>query len=305
MYQKMKRSILESRKKLKTSVGKALQIIFFGGALLQILLPSSCSNPFKELSNQSSDQALYEEALKASNASQWVTAVIQFEKMSAGFLASRQVRFDYAKALAGRCGYDFFRFGDVISTTNFQGGSFFSQLLAMWGNREVLPQFCTQAELQVKTIWSGLASVTERTLSESFFIAFLSLAKMGMYLRFKADVDGQNGLGNGTPDNGVNACVAANPVTQSLRFSDDEIKEIITGLALFLFNLASMGTAVSNLDDISTALDVVCGPPINATFCTKVHASEITGAEVTLFRKMLQSQELGLTTSCSVLTCCL
>lgn len=276
--------------------------VFF---LIITLVANSCSNPFTPFSNSSTDSAIYEDAIKASNASQWDTAIQKFESLTASFLDRREVRFNYAKALAGRCGYDFINFIDAVSNADFSGPStVFSLLLAMWGNRQVTPYFCSASEAQVKIIWSDLASIDDRTISEKFFMAFLSLAKMGMYLRVKADVTQNNGLGDGTVDGGVSACTPANPETELLRFSDAEIREVITGLALFILNLTAIGSAVSNLDDLSGALDQICGPPVNATFCTKVNADDVLDSEVELFRQFLESADVGLTTNCNMPLCC-
>jgi len=277
-------------------------------SLALLLITCSCANPFSQFSNSSTDKAIYEEALKASNASQWEVALIKFESLSANFLNAREVRFNYAKALAGRCGFDFVRFIDAVSRANFSGpATLFEVLLSMWGNRLIIPNFCTLAELQVKTIWGQLPEISSRTNSERFFIVFLSLAKMGMYLRVKADVDGLGGLGNGFSDVGVNACQVANPASQLLRFSNDEIKEVVTGLALFFLNITAIVAAISNISDLSGALNLICGSgpgQLNASFCSKVNAADVTPAEVTDFRKILQSTELGIVKSCTVLACC-
>jgi hypothetical protein len=269
-----------------------------------LIFLDSCSNPYSEYSNSSTDEAIYEEALKAYNSSQWDKAIAKFQSLSPSFLNTREVRFNYAKALAGKCGYDFITFIETVSSTDFSGPTLFEAFLSMWGNRSIIPSYCTLAEAQVKIIWSQLNSTAERSMSEKFFMALLSLAKIGMYLRVKADVDANGGLGNGVADAGVDACTPANPPTQLLRFSDDEIKEIITGLALFISNLSAIGSAISNLSSLTGALDPICGPPLNASFCTKTEAVNVTNTEVTDFRKILQSTEAGIVKSCSFLLCC-
>jgi hypothetical protein len=265
---------------------------------------NSCSNPYSEYSNRSTDEARYEEALKAYNSGQWDTAIAKFQSLSPSFLNAREVRFNYAKALAGKCGYDFITFVETVSSTNFSGPTVFEAFLSMWGNRSIIPSFCTLAEAQVKIIWSQLNSTADRSISEKFFMALLSLAKMGMYLRVKADVDANGGLGNGLTDPGVDACTPASPPTQLLRFSDDEIKEVITGLALFIANLSAIGGAISNLSSLTGALGPICGPPLNASFCNKTNAQDVTSSEVTDFRKVLQSIEAGIVKSCSIMVCC-
>jgi len=272
----------------------------------------SCANPYAKWSNSSTDEAFYEEALKAANAGQWVAAIDNFERLSPSFLNRRQVRFDYAKALAGRCGYNFIGFINSVANANFGGSSsLFKGLMSIWGNLNISPQFCTASEAQVKIIWSQLNSINDRTTAEKFFMAFLSLAKMGIYLRNKADVDTNGGLGNGVVDNGFSACPVANPDSQLLRLSDYEIKEVITGLSLFMLNLSAIGTSLSNASSITNVLGQICGPPINATFCNKVDAADITASEVTSFRKILETKDIGLgkpSDSCEVSTiltlCC-
>ncbi|MCS6839025.1 MAG: hypothetical protein NZ480_09300 [Bdellovibrionaceae bacterium] len=265
---------------------------YFICIVVYTLLHTSCSeNPIKKFSNASTNEAIYEDAMKLYNNGQFTESIQKFAQLSPQFLNQREVRFNYAKALAGKCGYTFIDFISAVSSANFGGSNtFFQTLLSLWGNKHVLPTFCTQAEAQVKIIWSQLNSPSERTTSEKFFMALISLAKMGMYMRVKFDIAENSGLGNGVVDTGVNSCTnSPNP----LFFSDAEIKEIITGFALFVENLTAIGTALANLSSITGLTNGLCSYP-GVTFCSVTDAANVTSAQVTQLRKLLRSSSTGL-----------
>lgn len=269
----------------------------FKGLVVIFLFLVSCGNPYTRFSNQSSSAAIYEEALKSFNNSDWVTAIQKFEQLDAAYLAQRDVRYNYAKALAGRCGYDFIGFAASLASADLGGATFMQFMLSPWGNKLVLPSYCSLAEAQMRLLW---ATYTPNT-SEQFFMTFLSLAKIGAYLRSKADIAENSGLGDGVTDAGFDSCDDADTITTLV---DDEIAEVITGLGNFLINFGAVGSAISSsltstTDDLATA----CGV-LNPNPCTQTDSSAVTPQMVTSMRNLLSLSGFGLTTACLVPPCC-
>ena len=98
----------------------------------------------------------------------------------------------------------------------------------------VQPTYCTLAESKMNEISPNAAL---RSADDNLFMMFLGMAKIGTYLKFEADTDG-DGLIDRLPTN-FDACLgngSAVPVAHS--FSDPEIKEIVTGLGQILTNFA-------------------------------------------------------------------
>lgn len=258
----------------------------------------SCGNPYTRFSDQNSSAAIYEDAVKASNNSDWVTAIQKFELLSPDFLAQRDVRYKYAKALAGRCGYDFIGFAASMADANLGSATFMQYILNPWGNKIILPSFCSLAEAQMRLLW---ASYTPPEVTEQFFMTFLSLAKMGIILRSKADIGENSGLGDGTTDVGFDACDDADSVST---LTDTEVAEVITGLANFLINFSSVGSSISSsltssTDDLAAACGVLTPNP-----CTQTDVTAVTPGMVTSMRNLLKLSGFGLTTSCVIPPCC-
>ena len=265
--------------------------------VLGLIVFTTCANPYATFSDQSSNAAIYEDAIKAMNASQWSLAISKFETLSPDYLAQRTVRFNYAKTLAGRCGYDFIGFAASFSDANVGGNTFMQFLLGMWGNKVVSPAFCSLSEAQMRLLWQN----TTPTADEQFFMAFMSLAKMGMYLRSKADVGENGGLGDGVTDVGFDSCDATDSLTT---LTNDEIREVLTGLGNFLVNLVAVGDAISsNVNNTVTTVNTLCGV-VNPNPCTQTEASAISDDMVTSMRNLLSFVGFGLTTSCGLLPCC-
>jgi hypothetical protein len=253
------------------------------------VLVVTCKNPYEKFSLQSSDEALYHAAMQAYNNNQFVLATQYFQQLSPGFLGQREVRFNYAKSLAGRCGYTFLDFVNSLQNANFSN-PLFKVLLSMWGNKQVLPQYCTQAELQVKQIWAQYGTPT---IEEKLFIVLLALSKMGMYLRSSHDIDENGGLGNGVVDTGVDSCTVDTSGTVPKQFTDMEIKEVITGLALANLYVAALASVVSNATTISNALNTFCTAP-GVTFCSLTDTASVTAADVKKMRGFLVWDSTGL-----------
>lgn len=264
-----------------------------------VMIFMSCSNPLTQLSNQSSHEALYEDAKKAANNGRWNEAINKYQQMEPSYRNQRSIRFDYAKALAGACGYDFIGFAGSLGNANLGASTLMQYLLSLWGNKAITPDLCTAAELEVKEIWD----VSTPTTTEQFFMALLSLAKMGMYLRYKADIQENQGLGNGLPDNTFDSCDDSDtPQTMT----DGDIKEVMTGLGLFLQNIAAVGSAISNsLQNSSSNLSAACAL-VTPNPCAALNSDQITNDQVASMRNLLKFPGFGLNNTCIGLpdACC-
>ncbi len=259
----------------------------------------SCSNPLTQVSNASTDEALYEDAQKALNSSNWDLSISKFETLSASFLSQREVRFKYAKALAGKCGFNFITLSEILADADLNSTSFFSYLLSMWGNKSISPSHCTLSETQMKLIWDGYTASGE----EQLFMALLSFSKMGMYLRTKADNDENLSLGDGTVDAGFNECSSADT---NDTLTDSEIKEVTTGLGLFIQNIAGVSSIISSsLDSEVTSLSAVCAL-LTPNPCTAINPEDITPEAVATMRDLLRIDTIGIDTCINIdpTTCC-
>ena len=231
----------------------------------------SCSNVFRGMSRQDSDEALYEDALKAMNSSDWDSAITKFQTLSATFLAQRTVRENYAGALAGKCGLIFMDYLNTISSSS-PGGSVttFQWLMNAFTQKIVNPSSCVLAETQIRSLG---ATPALRTTGQNLFLVILSLVKIGTTLRNRADIDSTNSLGDGTTDASFNACTASPSAADVL--TDAEIREVITGLALAIENSASLPSGAGIGTSLGT-LGGVCGATCNKTDSSAVNASDIT-----------------------------
>lgn len=257
-----------------------------------------CANPLTQWSNVSSNEAVYEDAIKAANAGNWIVALENFARLTPEYLAQRPVRFNYSKTLAGRCGYDFFGFANDLSNANLGGATLMQFMMSAWGNKTILPEFCSESEAQLKLIWEDSTPTT----TEQFFMTFLSMAKIGMYLRSKADVGENGGLGNGTVDGGFDSCDDADSPTT---LTDDEVAEVITGLSLFLNNISSVGSALSGgITGAVGPMQAICDAMGVNNPCDKTDVEDVTADIITTMRNLLKFDGFGLTTACGMLPCC-
>lgn len=271
------------------------------GLAFAALFLLSCSNVLKGMSRQDSDEALYEDALKAMNAYDWNSAIEKFQSMSSAFLNNtRAVRQNYAGALAGKCGLDFLSYTNTLSSSS-PGGSVtvFQWFMSAFNQKNVSPTHCTLSELQIKTLGASPAS---RTVGENFFMVVLGMVKIGTILRNRADIDGTSNLGDGTTDASFNAC-STTPAGAANVLSDDEVKEIITGLGLAIENVASLPSGVGVGASLGS-LSGICGAA-----CNKTEASNITAADVDLMRDLMATSANtiglgGVCPSANPLDCC-
>lgn len=235
---------------------------------------SACSvNVLDGTAGKTTDEAYYEDALKQIDQQQYESALENFDKLSASFASKTDVLEAWAGAYAGHCGLDFAAYMNQMSTTDFGVSSFFATLANVWGNKVVVPASCKSAEQKIKTIWE-----TETpTSSQQLFMVVLSMVKIGTYIRSKADVAENGGLGDGTVDATFNACT-----NNAANMTDDEIKEVVSGFSLFVQNVAGFAATLApslDMNDINDACALA-----SENICGTADAENVTAPMVAAMR---------------------
>lgn len=208
-----------------------------------------CSNVLESSARKTTDDAYYEDATKAVNNSRWDDAIVAFEKLSANYINQPKIRMHYAGALAGKCGLNFIEFVQALKGSS---ASIFKFAMNAWTGKTISPAHCLLAEKQIRQIWT----TNTASADQKFFMAIIGLAKMGAYLRNKADVDGVGNLGDGTADTAFNACSAT--VGGANNLEDDEIGQIMTGLMLFVTNVADFAADVGSGSADTASITTMC-----------------------------------------------
>lgn len=245
------------------------------------LLATGCSNPLEGLARKDTDEALYEDALKLLDKQDYLGSIEKFEAMSDGFASRTKVREHWAGALAGQCGLNFINYFTQLGDVDFGANPFFKALMDAWTDTDVSPSHCRRAENKIKEIWEGEL----RTGSQQLFMAILSMAKIGTYLRTKADTDK-----DGAVDAGFTSCTAAN---DDDHLTNTEVAEIVSGFSLFLLNIVGFGSSLSNsLEDLLDDLDFVC-QALDPSPCDVFAAESVDADMITLFRKILDTADVG------------
>lgn len=234
---------------------------------------SGCSNVFEKFAVKDTDAALYEDATKALNAGNYDLSLEKFNALSAGYKSNPDVKKYWAGALAGKCGMDFTSLLDSLTNADLSSTAAFKFFMNLFTGKTVHPEYCTQAETQMKEIW-GQRSATQ---GEQLFMVLLSMAKMGTYLRSKADNDGAGNLGDGNTDAGYNSC---NNTDDDHHLTDAEVTEVVTGFSQLLLNITAFtattfaGSAAS-INNIQAACAAFTPNPCATTDAASVDASMI------------------------------
>jgi len=261
-----------------------------------ILVPwlSSCGgNFYKEISSKGTPEALLEDAQNALDDQDYDVAIEKLEEMKVSYSASYLTcetrdgvrncpRETLAGAYAGRCGFNFLTFVGTISGSS---GAVFKFLMNNFTSIAVSPDDCYEAQKVIESIGSPAALSSDQQV----FMALLGMAKMGVYLRSDLDTD-QDGNGDG-----------AGFSCNTAKISDTHVKQVVTGLGLFLTysaSLSSSGSAIDDLEDIS----VLCGAACNITDPTN---PSLDATVVDSFRDLFESTQYGVG-ACAVFSplCC-
>lgn len=256
----------------------------------------SCSQNLYDgiATNKTSNEALYEDALKSLDDQNYDVAIAKFEAMSSDFASVTVVRENWAGALAGKCGFNFLNYFNYFSTAPGGSPTFFNYLMTPWVQVETLPDYCKQAESKIKEIWVNEAASAKQQL----FIAILSLAKMGSYVRSDADQDSTGNLGDGSADAGFDSCAAGS-------ISDADVAELVTGISLFLQNIAGFSATLGGVSGFATDMTTACAL-LTPNPCATTEAANVTAGMITSVRKLLDSTVAGIGACAdpTMATCC-
>lgn len=253
-----------------------------------IVFLSACANVFEPASNKTSDEALYEDAVKLLDDGNYDGALAKFSGLSASFAKKTAVRQNWAGAFAGRCGLNFVQYLTSLGQDITGTPTFFQFLASAFDGVAVHPEACTQAEAKIKEIWAADAP----TASQQLFMAILSLAKMGAIVRSVTDNNENGGLGNGTTDAEFDACNNASS-TDPDQINDAQVVELVTGLSLFLQNIAGFSAQLSgDVDDLKIALETGCSA-MTPNPCATTEASGVTTAMIESTRRILDHPLIG------------
>lgn len=278
----------------KVGATRTSRLVWRLGLTALLVVQSGCTNLYTPLANKETDEARYEEAMKYLNAGDYDAAATQFELLSDGFRSQVTVRQYYASALAGKCGYSMANFIEFLGSADFSTSPFFKSLMNQFTGVAVRPEFCTAAENEIKAIWA----MSTPTASQQFFMSILSMSKIGAYLRSKADIDGTGNLGDNSADPGFDVCNSS-----ASNFTDDEVKEVVTGFSLMLLNiggfLGSMsGGTADVIDDINTACGLMTPNP-----CATTDPAGVDAGMVASMRDMLNTAQTNPTLPLGIGAC--
>lgn len=254
-------------------------------SLLALSIPfTGCSNIFSGLAKTDTDEALFEDAQKLINDKDWANALAKFEAMSPVYQAKTEVVEAWAATYAGKCGLDFISYFTDLGSATLTGSTILRYLSSVWAGDVVSAPDCTLAQLKMEEISSNPAN---RTAEQNLFLAILGMVKMGVYLRIYIDKDGAGGLGDGTPDAGVNVCT-----DDVSNLPNAGLDEFITGFGLLTSNLAYLTEVLSagTIEDALNQVNSVCSDPnVPAGTCGKTDPSTISDSDRSLFRDLLKT----------------
>lgn len=247
-------------------------------------LVSCGGNLFNDISTKTSANALLEDAKNSLDDQDYTAAITKILEMqstnSTAYLTCTTTegvrncpREILAGAYAGRCGFNFLTF---IGTIGSSSGAVFKFLMNTFTEVAVSPDDCYEAQKVIET----LGTPTQLTSDQKIFMALLGMAKIGVYLRNDADTNQ-----DGTADATFNACSSA-------KMSDMHVKQVITGLGLFLTYSAALSATGSATDDLAD-ISAVCGASCNVTDPTN---PTLDSTVIDSFRIIIKSQQYGVET---------
>jgi hypothetical protein len=273
-------------------------------ALVVAISMTGCSNVFDSLSNKNTDDAIYEAGVIALNNSDFDTAVTKFSSLNASYFTAEEKKLNVAGAYAGRCGLNFASYAVNLGSVNMGADTIFQFLMKQWTQISINPTDCQTAEDWINAI-SPLT--TGRSATANFDMMILAMAKIGMYVRANADVDGAGDLGDGTADAGFDVCSSvapAPPVAHGM--PDADVDSVVSGFANFLVNAtASLSVLSSDLQTAVAAMNATCGV-LTVNPCTMTDAATVTAPGRAAMRDLLDTMAAGVGTCVNMdpNTCC-
>jgi hypothetical protein len=263
----------------------------------------SCSvNVLTPFAKKTTDDALYEDALADINSGDYNGALTQISNMTSAYQGKRTVVTLKASAYAGLCGMNFLSF--VKDLGNMGSTRLFPFLVSEFkGGTTARIDACRSAQ----DLMTSIGTVSERTNDENMFLVLLSFAKIGNVLSLYTDVDQ-----DGTPDAGVNPCTFTPRATRPTSpvagdWYDDttnktgDLREIGTGIALALANIAAVSSTVNlGTGSLSSVNSVCSAVPAAYDFCSITDGTQFTASQLKGIMTLLkESSVVGLGTNCT------
>lgn len=271
----------DMRLKLKTFL---LSAVFFA--------TNSCApnaNFYKGLAVTSGDDALLAQMDIDINASSWDAALIDYNAMTPGSKAKRSIMFKYAQSLAGKCGFNFLDFFTALGTANFGAGGtpLMSWLMSAYKGKKInmivpgsTPTAAADATTGSYCSWSQKIMDDIKTANttwnadEQLFVTVFNLAKIGMILRYFADVDGAGLLGNGVVDSTFDMCKTAS-------LPDFYAVQLVHSFSLVLSEgPAAITSLATTFTDISSLCSSAPVTGLGLTMCGRTSISAVTALDI-------------------------
>lgn len=267
------------------------------GMILAFLVLAGCArgtNFFKEMSDKTSDSAIYYDANKALETGAWTTAITAVGMLSTTWQAKRDVQVLLASAYAGRCGLDVLTMASNLASP--AGGSSLFQVLftAMNGATASSLADCVTAEQKLKTIWGSASPSASNPVKENVLMAFIALAKIGAVLNADGDVAPKDNTLDWTRlaastnhpcDNGGGGDTALPAADAS---------QIVTGFALMIQGFTAAGSTGSGSLATFMALCTSNAALLASGICTATDVASVTGAHRLAIRALLEETTDGI-----------
>lgn len=259
---------------------KLLKIILL---FLSALMISNCNkNFYDEFANKQTDRAHFNEALKKLNAQDFSGAILECQKMSAGFSQKRESRFICASAYAGRCGYKALDLVQDVLDWDAVADLLFQHLL----NLNVAATTEQSDDCQVaENILRENGPAASRTSDENLFLILMGLKQIGVISNIVADTND-----DGAVDGGFNAC-------DNIEFPELNVRRV--GSAFWEINQSAASSDLGVLDPVALATGQVCAalealnPAIN--FCEADDPADFTADHLRGIRTLVnENNAIGL-----------
>ncbi len=259
---------------------KSILLLCVTGTLL------SCGgNVFQAMSGKTSHNAIIEEVRNLTNEQRFAEAIALIE-LNPTLETNRDEKLIFASAYAGGCGLTF---ASIFESLSAAAGSPMEFSKDAFTTTVVNPENCYDAQLWIESI--GAAG--DRSTNENIAMFLIGLAKVGTYLRNRADADM-----DGVLDAGYDSC-------DNTDLPIEEVKQVITGFGLMIENLASIGTNISGgLSGDITSVGAACA--VLGLACNVTDPTGVSDADANSFRDAIKSDsatDLGIE-SCSISPAC-
>jgi hypothetical protein len=251
-----------------------------------IFYSTGCSNAFKELSNQTSDDALLFQAQQEINLRQWSNAINTILSTSPASQSKRESKYQLASAYAGRCGLDLVSMSMEL-TDSLGANNLLPALLGIM--RTSTAANLDDCKLAEETVLSIHVSAAQRTEDENILLAFIEFAKIGTALA-SSGIDSND---DGALGPGVEIWCSNNAAF----LTNAQVKEVGTGLSILISSLTQVGgslfsTVSSTMGPMCDTIDTMLGnPPVGV--CDKTDVDDLDANAVFALRSLIQAKELG------------